>query len=163
MAYAKTLLFTVLVPGTVVGLVPHWIRVATGAAPAGPLSRAFALLLALAGLASYGWCAFDFARAAGTPAPIDPPRELVARGLYRYSRNPMYVGVLSLIAAQALFFASPAISLYAALLFLAFHSFVVYYEEPTLARSFGAAYQRYRASVPRWIPKRPERTGGAGS
>lgn len=159
MVYAKTLLFTVLVPGTVVGLVPHWIRAATGAAPAGTLLRALALLIALAGIAIYLWCALDFARAAGTPAPIDPPRELVARGLYRYSRNPMYVGVLSLIAAQALFFASPGTLLYAALLFLLFHSFVVLYEEPTLARSFGAAYQRYRASVPRWIPRPPRRAG----
>ena len=155
MVYAKTLLFTVLVPGTVVGLVPHWIRAATAASPAGPLIRALALLPALAGLAIYLWCAFDFARAAGTPAPIDPPKELVARGLYRYSRNPMYVGVLSMIAAQALYFASPATLLYAALIFLAFHSFVIIYEEPTLAGSFGDAYQRYRASVPRWIPRLP--------
>lgn len=151
MVYAKTLLFTVLVPGTVVGWVPHWIRAATAAAPAGPLLRALALLPALAGLAVYLWCALDFARAAGTPAPIDPPRELVARGLYRYSRNPMYLGVLAMVAAQALYLASPATLLYAALLFLAFHAFVVLYEEPTLARSFGDAYQRYRASVPRWI------------
>lgn len=152
MVYAKTLLFTILVPGTVVGLVPNWIRAATGATPAQPLLQAFALLPALAGLAIYLWCALDFARAAGTPAPIDPPRELVARGLYRYSRNPMYVGVLSMVAAQALGFASPATLLYAALLSLAFHGFVVLYEEPTLARKFGGAYQRYRASVPRWIP-----------
>ena len=105
MAYAKTLLFTVLVPGTVVGLVPYWIRSATGASWAGPLLQALALPFALAGLAIYVWCALDFARAAGTPAPIDPPKELVARGLYRYSRNPMYVGVLSMITAQALCFA----------------------------------------------------------
>jgi len=161
MVYLKTLLFTVLVPGTVAGLVPYWIRAATGAAPAEPLLRALALLLAAGGLAIYLWCALDFARAAGTPAPIDPPKELVARGLYRYSRNPMYVGVLSLIAAQALYFTSSGTLLYAALLFLAFHSFVVLYEEPTLARSFGAAYQRYRASVPRWIPKLPPRAGDA--
>jgi protein-S-isoprenylcysteine O-methyltransferase Ste14 len=142
----------VLVPGTVVGLVPHWIRSALGASPAGPLLQALSLVLAAVGLAVYLWCALDFARAAGTPAPIDPPRELVARGLYRVCRNPMYVGVLSLIAAQAIFFASPGTLLYAALLFLAFHSFVVFYEEPTLTRNFGAAYQRYLASVPRWVP-----------
>ena len=93
----------------------------------------------------------DFARAAGTPAPIDPPKELVARGLYRYSRNPMYVGVLSFIAAQALWFRSAWTGLYALALFGAFHSFVVLYEEPTLARSFGEAYRRYLASVPRWL------------
>ena len=122
-------------------------------APAGALLQALALLVGVAGLAIYAWCAFDFARAAGTPAPIDPPKELVARGLYRYSRNPMYVGVLSLVTAQALYFASRPTLLYAALLFLLFHSFVVVYEEPTLARSFGTAYQRYRESVPRWTPR----------
>jgi len=152
MAYAKTLLFTILVPGTVVVLVPHAIRAAAGDAPAGVLLRALALAPGLAGLAIYVWCAFDFARAAGTPAPIDPPKQLVERGLYRHCRNPMYVGVLSLIAAQALYFGSARLWLYAAALFVAFHTFVVLYEEPTLARSFGASYQHYRATVPRWIP-----------
>ena len=152
MVYAKTLLFTVLVPGTVVVLVPHWIRAAANGAPAGAWLQAPALLLGLAGIVIYLWCAFDFARAAGTPAPIDPPKELVARGLYRYSRNPMYVGVLSLIAAQALFFASQPTLLYAALVFLLFHCFVIFYEEPTLARSFGATYRRNITTVPRWIP-----------
>jgi protein-S-isoprenylcysteine O-methyltransferase Ste14 len=151
---AKTLLFTVLVPGTVVVLVPHAIRGATGALAAGTLARAAGLLLGAAGLGIYLWCALDFARAAGTPAPIDPPKELVARGLYRFSRNPMYVGVLSMLAAQALYFASPWLGLYALLVFLAFHCFVVLYEEPTLSRSFGDAYQRYRARVPRWLPGR---------
>jgi protein-S-isoprenylcysteine O-methyltransferase Ste14 len=157
--YAKTLLFTVLVPGTVVVLVPYGIRAATEVIPAGPWLKVPGLLLGLVGIAIYLWCALDFARAAGTPAPIDPPKELVARGLYRYSRNPMYVGVLSMIAAQALFFASQPTLLYAALVFLLFHGFVVFYEEPTLARSFGAGYQRYRDTVPRWIPTGPRRGG----
>jgi protein-S-isoprenylcysteine O-methyltransferase Ste14 len=151
-AYAKTLLFTLIVPGTVVVLVPHWIRAAAGDAPASAWLRALAVIPALAGLAVYLWCARDFARAAGTPAPIDPPKELVARGLYRYSRNPMYVGVLAMVAAQALWFASGSLWLYAAALFAAFHSFVVLYEEPTLARSFGAAYRHYLETVPRWLP-----------
>ena len=151
MAYSKTLLFTILIPGTVVVLVPYAVRNAAGDTPAGFLLRVLALAPALAGLAIYVWCALDFSRAAGTPAPIDPPKELVVRGLYRFSRNPMYVGVLSLIAAQALYFGSAWLWLYAAGLFTAFHSFVVFYEEPTLARSFGAVYQHYRATVPRWI------------
>jgi len=155
MAYAKTLLFTLLVPGTVVVLVPHAIRDAVADTPAGFLLRVLALAPALAGLAIYVWCALAFARAAGTPAPIDPPKQLVARGLYRFSRNPMYVGVLSLIAAQALYFGSAWLWLYAALIFCAFHAFVVLYEEPTLTRSFGAAYQNYRETVPRWIGRKP--------
>jgi protein-S-isoprenylcysteine O-methyltransferase Ste14 len=148
---AKTLLFTLLVPGTVAVLLPRWIVAATGGghAPAG--LHGPALLLGAAGLALYLWCALDFARAAGTPAPIDPPKELVARGLYRWSRNPMYVGVLAFVLAQALYAGSTWLLLYAALLFTAFHSFVVFYEEPTLARTFGGAYERYRASTPRWL------------
>jgi protein-S-isoprenylcysteine O-methyltransferase Ste14 len=155
MVYAKTLLFTILVPGTVVGLVPHALRAAAGDTPAGFLLRVLALAPALAGLAIYLWCALDFARAAGTPAPIDPPKELVARGLYRFSRNPMYVGVLSLIGAQALYFGSAWLALYTAAIFVLFHSFVVFYEEPTLARSFGTAYEHYRGTVPRWIGRKP--------
>jgi protein-S-isoprenylcysteine O-methyltransferase Ste14 len=158
---AKTLLFTLLVPGTVIVLVPHELRAATGAVAAGALARAAGGVLGLVGLAVYCWCVLDFARSAGTPAPIDPPKELVARGLYRLARNPMYVGVLSMVSAQALWFGSGWLALYALLLFAAFHSFVVLYEEPTLARSFGAAYERYRATVPRWIfPARGERGGG---
>jgi len=148
---AKNLLFTFLVPGTAAVLVPWWIRARAGDTPGGPLLGAAALLLALAGLAIYAWCVTDFARAAGTPAPIDPPKQLVARGLYRYSRNPMYVGVLAFIAAQAVWFRSPWTALYALLLFGLFHGFVVLYEEPTLSRSFGEGYRRYLASVPRWL------------
>jgi len=164
-AYAKTLLFTLFVPGTVVVLVPHWIRAATGDAPAAPGLRLLALLPGTAGLLIYLWCARDFARAAGTPAPIDPPKELVARGLYRFSRNPMYVGVLAMVAAQALWFASGWTWLYAAALFTAFHTFVVLYEEPTLALSFGAAYQHFCETVPRWLPwpRGPRRDGGASA
>ncbi len=160
MVYAKTLLFTLLVPGTVVVLVPHAIREAAGDAPASALLRLLALVPALAGLVSYSWCAFDFARAAGTPAPIDPPKELVVRGLYRFSRNPMYVGVLSLIAAQALYFGSAGLWLYAALVFCAFQGFVVLYEEPTLSRNFGDVYRHYTETVPRWTPPLRRRASG---
>ncbi len=166
MAYAKTLIFTLLVPGTVVVLVPHWIRAASGAAPAGSFLRALALVLALAGAAIYSWCAFAFARAAGTPAPIDPPKELVAHGLYRHSRNPMYVGVLSLVGAQALYFASPWLALYTVGLFCAFQTFIILYEEPTLTLSFGDAYRHYVAMVPRWLTRLrplPRKAGGGAS
>jgi protein-S-isoprenylcysteine O-methyltransferase Ste14 len=84
----------------------------------------------------------------------------VARGLYRFSRNPMYIGVLSMLAAQALYFGSGWLWLYAALIFTAFHAFVVLYEEPTLTRSFGAAYRHYRGLVPRWLPGLPSRPRG---
>jgi protein-S-isoprenylcysteine O-methyltransferase Ste14 len=149
---AKTALFTLVVPGTVAVIVPRALARAAGPAAAPPLPlAAVALALGAAGAALYLVCAFDFARAAGTPAPIDPPKALVARGPYRFSRNPMYVAVLAVVLAQALWHRSAALAAYAAAVATAFHLFVVLYEEPALARSFGDAYARYRARVPRWV------------
>lgn len=147
---AKTALFTVVVPGTVAVLVPRALARAAGPGPPLPLAAA-ALALGAAGAALYLRCALDFARAEGTPAPIDPPKALVARGPYRFSRNPMYLAVLAVLLAQALWHRSAALAAYAAAVFAAFHLFVVLYEEPALARLFGEAYAGYRARVPRWL------------
>ena len=89
----------------------------------------------------------------GTPAPIDPPKELVATGFYRYVRNPMYVGVLAMIIGHFLWFEYWNLLIYAIVVFLAFHTFVMFYEEPTLKRQFGASYENYLKKVPRWIPR----------
>jgi protein-S-isoprenylcysteine O-methyltransferase Ste14 len=89
----------------------------------------------------------------GTPAPIDPPKELVAVGFYRYVRNPMYVGVLAINIGYFLWFRYWNLLIYAILVFIAFHTFVMLYEEPTLRRKFGAAYEEYCRRVPRWIPR----------
>jgi protein-S-isoprenylcysteine O-methyltransferase Ste14 len=100
------------------------------------------------------WCFWDFTfKGRGTPAPIDPPKELVATGLYRFVRNPMYVsGILALIG-WALW--SPSLPLLVApiLFFAATHAFVTFYEEPTLKKKFGAAYEEYLKRAPRWIPR----------
>jgi protein-S-isoprenylcysteine O-methyltransferase Ste14 len=89
----------------------------------------------------------------GTPAPIDPPKELVVAGFYRYVRNPMYVGILAMISGHFLWFGYWYLLAYAMVVFLAFHTFVTFYEEPTLKRNFGAAYEDYLRKVPRWIPR----------
>jgi protein-S-isoprenylcysteine O-methyltransferase Ste14 len=89
----------------------------------------------------------------GTPAPIDPPKELVAAGFYRYVRNPMYAGVLAVILGHFLWFGYWNLLVYAILVFLSFHTFVTYYEEPVLKRKFGTAYEDYLQNVPRWIPR----------
>ena len=89
----------------------------------------------------------------GTPAPIDPPRELVAIGFYRYVRNPMYVAVLAIILGHFLWFGYWNLLIYAIFVFVAFHTFVTFYEEPTLKRNFGAAYEDYVKQVPRWFPR----------
>jgi len=147
------LLFTILVPGTVAVLVPY-LLLSSASSPAslGPL-RLAGLLPLLLGVAAYCWSAASFALVGkGTPAPVDPPKALVVAGPYRYVRNPMYLGVVLVLVGESLVFASPMMLRYAALILLAFHLFVVYYEEPHLRRRFGEAYVHYCRSVPRWLP-----------
>jgi protein-S-isoprenylcysteine O-methyltransferase Ste14 len=104
------------------------------------------------GIVILGWCVRDFyVLGKGTLAPWDPPKKLVVRGLYRYSRNPMYVGVLFIVAGWALGFRSGNIAVYAAVLALGFHLRVLLNEEPFLARTHGADWDAYRQRVPRWL------------
>ncbi|HEY1483034.1 MAG TPA: isoprenylcysteine carboxylmethyltransferase family protein [Candidatus Acidoferrum sp.] len=113
-------------------------------------------LLLLLGLSVYLWCAWDFAvKGLGTPAPIDAPKNLVVQGLYRYTRNPMYVGVAAMIAGQAIYRGSVAVALYLGVVVILFNLFVLFYEEPTLRRQFGEQYNNYCRAVPRWfLPSR---------
>jgi protein-S-isoprenylcysteine O-methyltransferase Ste14 len=100
-------------------------------------------------------CAALFAvRGRGTPAPFDPPRTFVAVGPYRAVRNPMYVGGWLTLVGVALFVRSSGILALSLTALTAAHVFVILYEEPTLAGKFGASYEQYRATVPRWIPTR---------
>jgi protein-S-isoprenylcysteine O-methyltransferase Ste14 len=100
------------------------------------------------------WSFWNFlVQGRGTPAPIDPPKEMVAAGFYRYVRNPMYVGVLAIIMGHFLWFGFWNLLIYTMIVFLAFHAFVTYYEEPNLRRKFGASYENYLKQVPRWIPR----------
>jgi protein-S-isoprenylcysteine O-methyltransferase Ste14 len=110
--------------------------------------------LILAGAAVLIDCVVKFAvKGKGTLAPIDPPKKLVTGGLYRFVRNPMYVGGLLVLFGQALFFRSSSLLLYALAWWLAAHLFIVLYEEPHLRSVFGADYENYRTAVPRWIPR----------
>jgi protein-S-isoprenylcysteine O-methyltransferase Ste14 len=118
------------------------------------LTRGIGAIMILAGVP---WVVDSFARFAlqglGTPAPIAPPQKLVVTGLYRYARNPIYVGVVAVILGQALLFGDWRLIWYGALLWLFFHVWVVLIEEPTLERTFGSEYEAFRAGVPRWIPR----------
>jgi len=99
------------------------------------------------------WCIFAFVFVGkGTPAPFDPPRRLVIRGPYRFVRNPMYIGAGLGLAGAASSYESISIAIYAGLFLLTAHLFVVFYEEPTLRRIFGAEYKTYCGSVRRWRP-----------
>ncbi|MCC6849915.1 MAG: isoprenylcysteine carboxylmethyltransferase family protein [Deltaproteobacteria bacterium] len=149
----RALLAVVALPGAATVLVP-WLLVRMGGAGAAPFAgRAFGTLLAAVGAIVVGWCVVDFARVGrGTLAPVDPPTVLVRRGLYRLVRNPMYVGVLTVLAGEALAFGSRVIALWALGLAAAFHVRVVRYEEPVLRATFGAAFDEYCRRVPRWLP-----------
>ena len=154
MLWLRALFFVLLMPGVIGYALPIWIGSVSGR-PQVAL-RAAALVPLVVGTGALLWCVRDFAvRGRGTLAPIDPPTELVAVGLYRWVRNPMYVGVVTTLLGHALWSGSAWLLLYAALVASAFHLFVVLYEEPALGRRFGESYRRYRDAVPRWIPRRP--------
>lgn len=149
----RSLLFLVLIPGTVAGYIP-W-RILGGrqqiVLPAVSISSLLAAALALLGISVLLVCVWDFFQAGrGTLAPFDPPTRLVVRGLYRFTRNPMYNGVAALLLGEAWFFQSSALFQYALVIFVMFHLMVVIYEEPALASRFGESYRAYRAAVPRW-------------
>lgn len=91
----------------------------------------------------------------GTPAPFDPPRAFVVTGPCRWVRNPMYIGGLMLLVGFALWHTSVAMLLFAVLVALLVHLFVVAFEEPQLERRFSASYLEYKRSVNRWLPKKP--------
>jgi len=162
LAVLGSALFFVLAPGAVAGLVPWWISRWRLQPPLFGLSlfRFLGGLLIAAGLPvlldSFARFAFQ---GLGTPAPVFPTRHLVVTGLYRYVRNPMYVAVLAVIAGQGLLLGNPAVLRYGAFVWLAFHLFVLVYEEPALRTTFGAEYKTFCAHVPRWIPRlRPLRS-----
>jgi protein-S-isoprenylcysteine O-methyltransferase Ste14 len=150
----KTLLFTVVAPGTVTVLVPRWLL--GGHFPA-PQDRALTWIGAtvlLIGAAVYFRCAWEFAvRGLGTPAPIAPTKFLVTTALHRDVRNPMYIGVFLVLIGEAAIFHSLKLIGYAAFFCVPVELFVLFYEEPTLARQFDKSFEDYKRSVPRWIPK----------
>jgi protein-S-isoprenylcysteine O-methyltransferase Ste14 len=145
----------VLVPGTVAVYVPWRLR--QHATSAGGVEEVLSIVLIAIGAAIYLHTAFwGFAViGSGTPAPIAPTQILVVRGLHRFVRNPMYLGVALVIGGQAWLFHSSSTAIYMVCMLLAAHLFVVFYEEPTLRKQFGAEYERYCSSVPRWIPRLP--------
>ncbi|HMD99965.1 MAG TPA: isoprenylcysteine carboxylmethyltransferase family protein [Terriglobia bacterium] len=152
-ALIKTLIFTLLVPGTVTVYVPYRLldRVPR---PASWVALAAGLCLSVPGLGVYLRCAWEFVKdGRGTPAPIDAPKKLVVSGLNRFVRNPMYVGVASMVLGESIMFGSRVLLIYAAGLAVMFNLFVMFYEEPTLRKKFGANYDEYCRRVPRWIPR----------
>jgi len=157
MTTLKTTLFILLIPGLLLGVFPVWLMESRPALFSFGNLRWLAIPFWLIGAGVMLWSAADFIiRGRGTPAPIDPPKELVVSGPYRVVRNPMYASGLLILGGYVLWFPSLAILLCPILFFTATHLFVTLYEEPHLRKTFGAAYDAYCQSVPRWIPRLPK-------
>jgi protein-S-isoprenylcysteine O-methyltransferase Ste14 len=153
----KNLLFTLVVPGIFVFWLPlrTFERRARWPAEMEPQHWA-GLVLAGLGTAAYLHCVWLFMRRGrGTPFLLDPPSHLVQRGLYRWVRNPMYLGVLLVVAAEAVFLRSWHVAIYWVCLACLFQVLVHLYEERDLSFRFGAMYEDYKREVPRWLPRPP--------
>jgi protein-S-isoprenylcysteine O-methyltransferase Ste14 len=157
MLLLKTLIHTLLIPCTIVVWAPLMLLGARRRAEPVWDALGFAgAAVILLGLAVFVWCTSDFiARGRGTPNPLDPPKALVARGPYRWVRNPMYVSATLMLLGEAALFRSATLAAYAGLVVAGFHLFVVLCEEPSLRRRFGPSYEDYCRTVPRWLPRRP--------
>lgn len=153
---------TIIVPSVIDFLIPFLILNAASETEVPPIGliEIGSILLAVIGICMVVWVSITFvSRGKGTPVPLIPPTEFVAGGLYRWVRNPMYVGLLLVILAEAVFFRSAWLLLYAFLLWLPVHSATVFIEEPQLERRFGNAYLKYKSATPRWIPRPPHLPG----
>ncbi|HAK45413.1 MAG TPA: isoprenylcysteine carboxyl methyltransferase [Spirochaeta sp.] len=147
----RTLAAVLILPLSAAGLIPALILVLD------PWRQPVFLpgiIVLIPGIVITGICIRDFyTQGGGTLAPWDPPEYLVVTGLYRFCRNPMYIGVLLLIIGLSLLFSSPLLLLYGVAAAAAFHLRVVKYEEPKLMAAFGQKWVLYSAMVNRWLPK----------
>ena len=150
--FARALIAFLALPGVVAFAVPIvWLWLSDHASLTQPLG----LVPLAAGLVGLLWCVRDFYVAGrGTLAPWSPPRRLVTVGLYKFSRNPMYIAVLLILCGWALAYQSGWLWIYAVIVAIAFHLRVVFYEEPWLARTHRREWNEYRAGVRRWFGRR---------
>lgn len=153
--FLRNLIFTILQPGLVAGLVPYWIvRNETNVWPI-PLIGAteyLGSLIFVIGTTIMFLCIGSFAvKGRGTLSPIDPTQKLVITGLYRFSRNPMYVGVMLMLVGESILYRSTSLTIYSAIVFLTFNIFIQLVEEPRLRKDFKEEYDNYCQAVRRWI------------
>ena len=167
-ALLRSAVFAFVFMGSVGVYLPVYLGLLRGQTASGARLLGFAPLLLGAGIALH--CTFSFAwRGRGTPAPFDAPIHLVVDGLYRYVRNPMYLGMALFLIGEWLIWGSNLRSalIYLGVFAIAAFLFVIAHEEPTLAQKFGNEYLEYRRNVPRFVPRltpwRPVQKSAAGS
>ena len=147
--FLRALLAFLALPGMVAFVVPLLIVTPSGRRqwvdPWGALPLAAGVLVLLLTVREF------YVAGRGTLAPWSPPRTLVTTGLYRYSRNPMYVGVVLILCGWAVGLRSGPLAIYAGVVAVAVHLRVLVHEEPFLARTHPDAWPAYRARVARWV------------
>ncbi len=153
--FIRNFLFTILQPGLVAGLIPLWItgfRINNMFDEVWHLHHYFGTIAFLIGFVIMLWCIISFAvKGRGTLSPMDPTKKLVISGLYKFSRNPMYVGVILILIGEVIFLQSVELGIYSLFVFVAFNIFTMLVEEPRLRKDFGEEYKRYCEDVRRWI------------
>lgn len=153
--FLRNFLFTILQPGVVAGLIPYFI-----------LKNKWEIIIendinwynyigifiTFIGLLIVFYCIFDFAiKGKGTLSPADKTKQLVISGFYKYSRNPIYVGVVLILIGETFFFISIELAIYTFIVFVGFHFFVIFVEEPRLKKDFKEQYTQYIHNINRWF------------
>ena len=153
----RSMFWVIVLPGMVAGYIPwRFFGVAQTYPHAGNALDVVGITLVAVGVGVLLVCVWEFARSGrGTLAPMDAPRDLVVQGLYRFVRNPMYVGVAMILSGELLLVRSTDLLVYCAAWLVVVNAFVILYEERALRRRFGSSYDEYTRRVHRWIPQIP--------
>ena len=116
------------------------------------LTQILGLIIFSSGIVMILYCILLFFKIGkGTPVPIEPPKEFVTSGLYKHSRNPIYIGDTLIFLGISLIFGHLLLYIYTLLAFMFYYLFIVLYEEPSLRRRFGSSYTEYCKKTPRWL------------
>ena len=153
----------VLFPGTVAAYIPYRLLapIELQSLSQWSLSQYLAAIFILFGIGILLTCIWLFARVGkGTLAPFDETRKLIVVGLYRYVRNPMYVGVTLILLGESWLFWSIRLLGYTGVVFAIFNVLIIGYEENRLRFKYGDEYRQYCSSVGRWIPGRSYQAAG---
>ncbi len=160
----KLIVFTLIIPGFAVGYVPYTIYSSQQIFEIS-IFRYVGLILIPLGVLIYMWSAINFLRQGkGTPAIWftkglkfligQEPTKLVSAGLYKISRNPMYLGVIFIVLGQSILFESKTILAYTLILSTIFHFVIIFLEEPHLKKKYGKEYESYLKNTSRWLGPR---------